>query len=558
MRFLARHALLIMALIGTASSGSLAQTAQKQGTGIITGRVTLGEKAMPNVVMALLPGERMPQREALAKTTTDYEGRYRLTGLTAGRYNVIAIAPTMVEPSEGTYGEPGKTVTLAEGETVEKIDFTLARGGVITGRVTDADGAPVIDERINLDTADQNNRRPGAFFLSNPFMFQTDDRGVYRIYGLPPGRYTVSVGISAEEGSVSSGASGRGYYARTYHPNTTDKSKANVIEVTEGSETSNVDITLGRKSQSFVATGRVVDESGKPVPNVHVGHGARVGGQNQMGSFGFGGMTDANGRFRLEGLLPGRYAAFVWNEGESSSYSDPVSFEVAEGDIAGLEIKLRSGSSISGVAVIEGTAERAILAKLSQLSLVAQLTSDQLTAPNFSNIKISPDGSFRITGLRPGKFRLHLSGYPPPPKGFTLARVEREGVAQREIEVTAGAQVTGVRVVIEYGAGSVRGLVKIENGSLPENARMSVNVRRVGETSGEMQSVAQVDSRGRFFIEGLPTGEYEFILQAFIYADPPRRFPSVKQNVTVTSGVESEVTFTFDLNAKQPEGGNNE
>jgi len=41
-------------------------------------------------------------------------------------------------------------VTIAEGETVEEIDFTLVRGGVITGRVTDVDGTPLRFNRINL------------------------------------------------------------------------------------------------------------------------------------------------------------------------------------------------------------------------------------------------------------------------------------------------------------------------------------------------------------------------------------------------------------------------
>jgi protocatechuate 3,4-dioxygenase beta subunit len=560
MRFLARCLLLVMMVLAVCSSHAPAQTAQKQGTGIITGRVTVGEKPMANVAVVLFPAVLASPRGAIARATTDYEGRYRLTGIAAGRYNVMAITPTMVGPSEGTYGEGGKAVTLAEGETAEKIDFTLVRGGVITGRVMDADGAPIINERVNLESVDKNTRRRGTLFFNNPFMFTTDDRGIYRIYGLAPGRYAVSVGLSTDEGSVRFGNVGRGYYARTYHPNVTDQAKATIIEVAEGSEASNVDITVGRKSQSFIATGRVVDESGQPVPNVRVGHGSIMQGQNQMGAFGWGSVTDASGRFRIEGLLPGRYAAFVWSEGETSSYTDPVTFEVAEGDVSGLELKQRRGASISGVVVLEGTADRAVLAKLSQLTLGAYPSSQGLVAPSLStgNVKIAPDGSFIINGLQPGKVGIYLSNYPTPPQGFTLARVERDGVPQRQIEVAPGAQITGVRVVIEYGTGSVRGLVKIENGPLPPNARMMVNARRMGETSEATRRGAQVDSRGHFVIEGLAPGEYELTLQTFGALDPPRRFAPVKQSVTVAHGVESEITLTFDLGAKRPEGGNNE
>jgi plasmid stabilization system protein ParE len=65
------------------------------------------------------------------------------------------------------FGDTGKTVTIAEGETVEKIDFSLVRGGVITGRVTDADGAPVIGQRINLASADKDTAGAWLFALQS-------------------------------------------------------------------------------------------------------------------------------------------------------------------------------------------------------------------------------------------------------------------------------------------------------------------------------------------------------------------------------------------------------
>jgi protocatechuate 3,4-dioxygenase beta subunit len=542
-------------LLGITASAPLAQSTQKQGTGTITGQIMLNDKGMANVTVVLYSPERTPERTAAARATTDYEGHYRLAGVPAGRYNVIAIAPAMVGQDDGILGGPGKAVTIAEGETVEKIDFSLVRGGVITGRVTDADGAPVIGERVNLSPADKPLRGGRAYSPFSPFMYQTDDRGVYRLYGLSPGRYTVSIGESPE--NVTGRFGGRGYYTRTFHPNVTDESKATVIEVTEGSEASNVDITLGRRSQSFAATGRVVDENGKPVPNVRVGQGAVMQDQKRLGSFGFGAVTDDNGHFRLDGMRPGRYAAFVWSTVENGGYSDPLLFEIAEGDISGLELKMRRGATISGVAVIEGTTDRSVVAQLSQLRISARPSqpSETLAAPIFAATTINPDGSFRITGLQPGKNRLYLSSYPPLP-GFTLTRVEREGIAVREIDVATGAQVTGLRVVIEYGTGSVQGMVKVENGTLPEGLRMNVIARRTNEANGPMSRGSQVDTRGRYLLEGLATGEYEISLYVYLVTtgSRPRGFPPIKQNVTVTSGAASEVNFTFDLNTIK-EGG---
>lgn len=558
MRPLKHYAFFSLLLLGVTFNAVFAQSTQKQGTGIITGQITLGDKGVANITVLLYAPERTPERAAVARATTDYEGRYRLTGVPPGRYTLVAVAPAMVGPNEGMFGETGKAVTISEGETVEKIDIALARGGVITGRVTDADGAPVIGQRINLSLADktQQGRRSSSF---NPFMFETDDRGVYRLYGLPPGRYTVSVGESSENISIRFGAGGRGYFTRTFHPNVTDESKATVIEVSEGSEASNVDITLGRKLQTYAATGRAVDESGQPVPNARIIQAAVTKEQNRIGSLGYGTLTDDQGRFRLDGMIPGRYAAFVWSDAATNTYSDPVTFEITEGDVSGLEVKVRRGASISGVVVIEGAADRSTLAKLSEMKLYAGPVSPpqgKLVAPTLSNASIAPDGSFRLTGVRAGKVRLSLYSYPPVP-GFSLARVEHDGISSNEIEIAPGKEVAGVRVVVEYGTGSVRGTVKLENGTLPEGLRMNVTARRTTDTGPPMPRGSQVDARGRFLIEGLPPGEYEVSLYVYLVTtgSRPRGMPPIKQTTTVTNGVTSEVDLTFDLNALKKEDG---
>src|SRR5207244_12335072 len=74
---------------------------------------------------------------------------------------------------------------------------------VITGRVTDAENKPVVEERVSLQSVDENGApsRFGVFSSPNDQMYQTDDRGIYRIYGLPAGRYKVSVGRSEEHTS---------------------------------------------------------------------------------------------------------------------------------------------------------------------------------------------------------------------------------------------------------------------------------------------------------------------------------------------------------------------
>lgn len=565
MRPIFRSTVFIILLSGLTVSAALAQSTQKQGTGVITGRVMLKDKGIANVAVVLYPSDFGPNRTAVARATTDAEGGYKLTGIPAGRYSVIPIAPAMIGPSEGMYGQQGKSITLAEGEMVEKIDFSLVKGGVITGRVTDAEGAPVIGEHLTLSFAEIQQgsvSHSGAisYSSSNPFMYETDDRGIYRLYGVPAGQYKVSVGFSPDSGAVRLGSGSRGYYALTFYPNVTDESKATLVEVTEGGEASHIDITLGSRSQTFLATGRVVDESGQPVPNVHVAVGALAKDRNMLSSFDSGGATDALGRFQIDGLSPGRYAALIFDGTGTEGYGDPLIFEITEGNFSGLELKLHRGSSISGTAVIEGATDKSALAKLSQLWIGASSSqaAEGLMIPGFSRARVASDGTFQITGVRPGKSRLFLSTYPPL-EGFTLARVERDGVPQNELEVAQGTQVTGIRIVIEYGTGSIRGLVRVAGDILPDGMRMMVNIRPLASDGASPQMrPAQVDARGRFLIEGLPAGEYEVTVLTLITRGAPRRAPHLKQNVTVTNGVESEVTFDVDLSAQPKEGGNNE
>lgn len=551
MRFLSRLTFILSLLCGAVLCAT-AQTAQASGTGIITGRVTIGDKPARGVAIVLMPANDYgPYRKTAARDTTDADGRFRLTNLAAGRYEVIPIAPVFVTPeSAQNFRGQNKMVNLNDSEAVEQIDFTLVRGGVITGRVTDADGRPVIGEHLRLKAAEQNNRRRLQFSF-NPFLYETDDRGIYRIYGIPPGRYLVSVGEGGEDGMVRTGFGRSGFYPKTFHPGVAEETKAAVVEVTEGSEATNVDITLSRRAETFTASGQVVDaETGKPVPNVAAGYGLLRAGDNQVYSFMQGMRTDAEGRFRLEGLLPGRYAAFTEPEDQGDTYSVPAPFEISEGDVTGLVVKIRRGSSISGVAVIEGSSDRAVQAKLSQVRIGHWTESAALVTPTFRNgIMVNADGSFRINGVRAGKVRLFMNSWPPP-KGLSLLRVERDGVEQRAgiLEVPAGGEVTGVRLVFEYGAGVVRGQVRVENGQLPEDMHFYVTAHRPGTSETSLPGT-EVDARGRFVLEGLPPGEYQLRLVGGRGPNGPR-FQPVSQNVSVTNGVETQATLVIDLNAK--------
>jgi hypothetical protein len=136
-----------------------------------------------------------------------------------------------------------------------------------------------------------------------------------------------------------------------------------------------------------------------------------------------------------------------------------------------------------------------------------------------------------------------------PPKGFTLARVERDGVVySRGVPIKEGEQMTGLRVVVNYGTAILHGIVEVKNGTLPSSARIFVSLIKPGERLSNMRP-APVDARGRFIIEGIPAGTYD--VHAALNNVPQDMFRRTKREVTVQDGVTTEITLTLDMSPPQ-------
>lgn len=529
--------------------------ARSKGTGSISGRVTVGGKAAFGITVAAFGGDSFPRRSG-AQISTDVEGRYHLFGLGPGTYQVMALAPTLVtgETNNSPYGT-GKTILLSAAEAVEDIDFKLVRGAVITGRITDEEGKPVIDERINIEPVSQaaNQMQQMRMYSMNSPMYQTDDRGIYRVYGLPAGKYKVSVGL--ENGGLPSNARGR--FAQVFFGDTNDAAKAVVLEVTEGSEASNIDIRLGHRSSTFSAAGKVMDsETGAPVGGARLTYGRIAKNNADSGAFIGGLPTNARGEFRLEGLEPGHYTAYLSSRFEGSDlYSQPIVFDVIDRDVTNLELKAMKGLTLSGVVVPDSESGKNPASQLTGLRMIAGVrTTTTPPTNNSGSAMVAPDGSFTISGMAPGKATLYLySMTNGNSRRFSVTRIEVDGVDQTQgIDLQPGRSVSNIRVFVSYGSGVVRGAVKFENGIPPPDARIFVGVKRDGKP---LDRGTMVDARGHFIIPDLPPGNYEVTLNVGFFAPtvPPPQRPRQpqKQFVTVADDTEVEVNFTVDLKPKE-------
>jgi hypothetical protein len=537
----------------------------KAGTSTVSGRVTLKDEPMRGVIVTLREQRSLvtPSDMVTApRGRTDANGMFRITGVAPGRYLVSAAAPAYVSSE----GDPrfqqtlGRWLNVGDNETIENIDIELKRGGVITGSVTDSSGRPLVEERVDLMRLDESGK-PQYFYLNNFDMGNTDDRGVYRMYGLPEGRYLLSAGHSPD--GILAPRPSQSRYPRTYHPETSDQSQAKVIEVGEGSEATGIDIVLGDAKKTYAIYGRVVlGETGQPVSGVQLYYSLISPDGRGVNSWsGMGEATNAKGEFRLQGAAKGKYAVFARAGQGDDFYSEPANCDVIDSDVHGVEVRIKQGGTLSGLVVIEGANDPAVFAKLTQFEFYFYSRSEGVSGPSPQPVKVGPDGSFVVKGLRPGKVLVS-----PVPRSyssmneFNLLRLELNGAPQSDgITIGPGENITNARVVLIHSDLKIRGEVKIVNGTLPRNLRLYVNARRTPEqTMARGMRSGDVDQGGRFVIEGLAPGEYELQVTPRFYpgtAQPDARLSralgQAKQKVVVSNNNQPPISVVIDLGQQE-------
>ena len=512
-------------------------------TGSITGQVTLNGKPLAGIRLYLIEANQanlFSPRVLSVEATSDKDGKFVLQPVPPGVFTLAPSETAYVVPHEGYYGRPGKTVTVASGETVSGVEIELKRGGVISGRVTTADRTPMIGRRIVLESVQRGGRR--RIIIPN-LPNDTDDRGMYRIYGLPTGRYLVSL-----QGSAASMIEPKGArrFATVYYPGVTDESKASEVEIRdEGDEVTNIDIVVAVQSRHSVSgkivnalTGQALGKMFYSVSEVTPSLPARP----------IRSESNNNGEFRLDGLTPGNYVISAVPENASSEYSDSVSFIVGETDISGLEIRVHPGSSISGSVVFEAGGATFPSAP-ENLSITVRQT-DNLGRSTTNRAIVGADGAFKVTGLRPA--RAYLSVQSKGSLAVGVARIEKDGVAQPAdgIELRADG-IVNVRVVLTVRNSSLRGEIKLQNGTVPEGTRFRITlVSRL--VTANLIAVTETDLQYRFVLTDLPAGDFDLLIDSLFpkrFGESPRAY-HMKQPITVSEGANNSTIF-LDLSVKQ-------
>jgi hypothetical protein len=200
-------------------------------------------------------------------------------------------------------------------------------------------GVPVIAQRV-----DDNS---GAFVSRRRY---TDDRGIYRIYGLLAGRYVVYGG---DRGSGYAMMSEK--LTRTYHPSAPSEETAARVEVAAASESTGVDIQFGQSPIGYAITGAVSGiEAGNDRVSVSIKDAVTktsIGASNVT-------VRDAGHVFAFYDISDGQYelTANQYDEnGRPRAAAQPLRVVVRGVNVTGLTMKLLPLATIAGRVTIEGS-----------------------------------------------------------------------------------------------------------------------------------------------------------------------------------------------------------
>jgi len=268
----------------------------------LAGRV-VGDGGEPLAGVPVFANPRMPGGALRPPQTsiTDEEGAFLFPSLEPGLYFVNASVPGYVTETDPLTGRPVNTFRPGDNAFVR-----LSKGGVVTGSVTDQQGEPLVGVSVRaLRVRDLDGRLPPTPL---PFTAEdrTDDRGVYRIYGLPPGMYVVLIGgFSATSFSAVSPYGGD---APTFYPSGTRDTAAEVA-VRAGQETAGIDIRHreepGRRVTGTLDIPPGVAQMLSEISGVGVGR-TYAGSAMSAGSVGVN-LNAPNRSFSIEGVADGDY-----------------------------------------------------------------------------------------------------------------------------------------------------------------------------------------------------------------------------------------------------------
>jgi uncharacterized protein (DUF2141 family) len=528
----------------------------ESGTARITGVVTSDEsppKHLRRARVTLRGAEINPPRTVIANDN----GTFVFAGLPAGRYTLSATKEAYISMSYGAKrpNRSGLIVTLKNGEA-RRLTIRLPRGGVITGTITDPDGGPIEGILVSALTPQPawitSERRLVSTGIS---VSPTDDRGVYRIYGLSSGEYVVAaqarspgamgglrtlsdsevrqalVEVTQQRtsggrrvpgfGSEAVAAPGRPdstapepgrqvAFAAVFYPGTTVLANARRVTVAAGDVRSGIDLQMEYVPTARIA-GMIVPLEGLPPANILL---------NQRGAFverSWSTRASPEGNFAFADIPPGEYTilartAPARTSGETRApLFATVDLTVNGEDISGVVLTPQPALTLSGALVFEGTTPvpSAALAVLNAgLGVPLQGTQAVFGTPI---AELHGDNRIAIRGIAPGLFRPFTNtGIRSPIGGWWIRSATLDGreIFDAPIEVRQSSD--NLVITLSDRASELTGAITDGQGQ-PATSQYLVAfaTNRTSWFAGSRRVAGVLpDAQGRYTIRNLPAGDY--------------------------------------------------
>jgi hypothetical protein len=219
------------------------------------------------------------------ETVTDSAGRYELTGLKPGEYEVSAALPDYFYKDEYSTHK----IRVYDRGCAEE-NFAAIPDGHIIGRVEDAEGKPIREAKVVLISAKAEGYLTMRDEISSDYIAK-DAPGRFKFSQVPPGEYLLALNATSSPDAESP-------YPPTYYPGVTDRALATVIKVGLGQKLKDYVLRLPPKLAERTVQGFVLWADDTPAVDAEV----RLVDHDHPGWTANGTTkTDALGRFSLTG-----------------------------------------------------------------------------------------------------------------------------------------------------------------------------------------------------------------------------------------------------------------
>lgn len=568
---------------GSAPSSSVRGAGPGPATGVVPGvtRGSVPPQVQVGLTMTMGPaqgGASSPVTAARA-VNTDAQGQFTVPYLPSGSYSITVNHRSYLSGAHGQKkpGGSGVPLVVADGQSAETT-IRMIRGGVITGMVYGEQGQPISGVQVTAHRYMYNN---GVRRATQTNSASTDDRGLYRIFGLQPGEYSVSavlndgsfmdtsfaeselIARTAAAGPVQPPAaaglpstvaipvvqrppgvpSQPPGFLPTFYPSALAASGGSIVRVAGGDEHPGTDITLRQVRATNIA-GVITNPPGGDM-RVQVMASADDATSTQR----FGTQASPDGRFTIMNLAPGSYtltaSTMVVRQGPvgpmTPAQSDAENaarlwgqtrVTVTGEESVAASLTLQPGRTISGHVTFEMARPPDLTRSTLQVRLVTAPGGPASTGPVPSG-QIDAQGRFVLRGVPAGRYTLQVSG------PFTKSvLVNGREILDDPLAFEGDGDLAGVVITVTDAVSEVTGTVTPAAGmSAPEYTVVVLPTdERYWQPSSRRILTARPSADGQYRLRGLPAGSY--VMGLMVDFEPGSQFdPDVIKAILATPGV---------------------